>query len=79
MTFVVTVQSGIAAAQVVVNTAGGLSVPFCHVPCRSTSSPDYEEATTSCIVEFAAPPDDFDQAYAGVVAMCMRALAAEPS
>jgi hypothetical protein len=30
--------------------------------------PRYEEATTSCIVEFAAPPDDFDKALAAASA-----------
>src|SRR5690242_11676143 len=38
-TSVLIVQRMPTIAQVVVLTAGGLSVPFCHVPCRSASSP----------------------------------------
>jgi hypothetical protein len=43
--------------------------------------PRYEEATTSCIVEFAAPPDDFDQALAAAcwyVEAAIRGDAAGP-
>jgi hypothetical protein len=43
--------------------------------------PRYEEATTSCVVEFAAPPDDFDQALAAAcwyVEAAIRGDAAGP-
>src|SRR5947209_9685708 len=53
-TFVVTVQ--IAPAQAVVLTAGGLSVPFCHVPCRSTSSPT-TKLRLACQLKPACPPN----------------------
>jgi hypothetical protein len=89
-----TVRTGSSCAECCSTPRPSIRSPFLRIPetveniifaasneLQIDLEPRYEEATTSCIVEFAAPPDDFDQALAAAcwyVEAAIRGDAAGP-